>query len=166
MSDRHQLTESIISRAKAMAIRSGGKQVGHLTVEHFLQALYSFEDDDEVSQVLLGLFRNVEQIAWPDELETFTLAELDEIVRLETLAREKKINLSSELSSAFVCAQKIDDQVPLGLWLKHLFLGSNDPLLEEFKEINGGMVQSEESLFDQWNSIQTRVDKLKAEGRK
>ena len=163
MSDRHQLTESIISRAKAMAIRSGGEQVGHLTVEHFLQALYSFEDDDEVSQVLLGLFRNVEQIAWPDELETFTLAELDEIVRLETLAREKKINLSSELSSAFVCAQKIDDQVPLGLWLKHLFLGSNDPLLEEFKEINGGMVQSEESLFDQWNSIQTRVDKLKAE---
>ena len=58
MSDRHPLTERIISRSKAIAVHTEGDSVEELTVEHFLQAFRSLEDEDEIRETLEVFFED------------------------------------------------------------------------------------------------------------
>ena len=161
MSDRHQLTERIISRVKAIAIHAEGNSVEELTVEYFLLAFRSLENEEEISQALQGLFENVEQIAWPDNLAEFAQNEIANIEELEKPSDSRRINLSKELHDSYKTARDADRRIPLNLWLKELFKSPEHPVLLEFLEINGGVILSRESLSEQWNEIQQRVEKLK-----
>ena len=164
MSDRQQLTKRIITRAKAIAIQSEGDSVEELTVEHFLLAFRSLEDEEEISETLQVLFEEAEQICWPDGIKAFTQEEIEEIELLEkSVDSMPKIALSKELSTSYIRTINADRTVPLGLWIKELFISPKHPVLLEFAEINGGIVQSQETLFEQWHVIQQRVAKLKTE---
>ena len=48
MSGRHQLTERIITRVKAIAIFTEGDSVDKLTLEHFLMAFRSLENEKKI----------------------------------------------------------------------------------------------------------------------
>ena len=161
MSDMHQLTERIISRAKAIAIQTEGDSVEELTVEHFLLAFKSLEHEEEALHILQGFFDNAAQIRWPNNLDEFTQEEIANIEELEKASDSKRINLSKELRASFKTTRDADCHIPLNLWLKELFKSPEHPVLLEFSEINGGVVLSQESLFEQWNEIQQRVEKLK-----
>ena len=113
MSDRHQLTERIISRVKAIAIHAEGNSVEELTVEYFLLAFRSLENEEEISQVLQGLFENVEQIAWPDNLAEFAQKEIANIEELEKSSDSRRINLSKELHGSFKTARDADRHLSL-----------------------------------------------------
>ncbi len=161
MSDMHQLTERIISRAKAIAIQTEGDSVEELTVEYFLLAFKSLEHEEEVLHILQGFFDNAAQISWPNNLGKFTQEEIANIEELEKASDSKRINLSKELRDSFKTTRDADCHIPLNLWLKELFKSPEHPVLLEFSEINGGVILSQESLFEQWNEIQQRVEKLK-----
>ena len=161
MSDMHQLTERIISRAKAIAIQTEGDSVKELTVEYFLLAFKSLEHEEEPLRILQEFFDNAEQISWPNNLDEFTQEEIANIEELEKAADSKRINVSKELRASFKTTRDADCHIPLNLWLKELFKSPEHPVLLEFSEINGGVILSQESLFEQWNEIQQRVEKLK-----
>jgi len=161
MNDMHQLTERIISRAKAIAIQTEGDSVEELTVEHFLLAFKSLEHEEEVLRILQGFFDNAAQISWPNNLGEFTQEEIANIEELEKASDSKRINLSKELRDSFKTTRDADLHIPLNLWIKELFKSPKHPVLLEFSEINGGVILSQESLFEQWNEIQQRVEKLK-----
>jgi len=161
MSDMHQLTDRIISRAKAIAIQTEGDSVEELTVEHFLLAFKSLEHEEEVLRILQGFFDNTAQISWPNNLGEFTQEEIANIEELEKASDSKRINLSKELRDSFKTTRDADRHIPLNLWLKELFKSPEHPVLLEFSEINGGVILSQESLFEQWNEIQQRVERLK-----
>jgi len=164
MSDRQQSTKRIITRAKAIAIHTEGDSVEELTVEHFLQAFRSLEDEEEISETLKVLFGEAEQIRWPDEIGAFTQEEIEEIELLEKSADSMpKIALSKELKTSINNTHKTDPSIPLDRWVEKLLESPTHPILLEFAEIKGRGVQSQESLFDQWHVIQKRVAKLKTE---
>jgi cell division protease FtsH len=161
MSDMHQLTDRIISRAKAIAIQTEGDSVEELTVEHFLLAFKSLEHEEAILHILQGFFDKAPQISWPNNLGEFTQEEIANIEELEKASDSKRINLSKELGASFKTTRDADRHIPLNLWLKELFKSPEHPVLLEFSEINGGVILSQESLFEQWNEIQQRVEKLK-----
>jgi len=163
MSDRHQLTERIITRVKAIAIYTEGDSVEELTIEHFLLAFRSLEGEEEVYETLQVVFEDAEQICWPNGIKAFTQKEIEEIELLEKSVDSKGINLSKELNTSYIRTINADRTVPLGLWVKELFKSPKHPVLLEFAEINGGVAQSQETLFEQWHIIQQRVAKLKTE---
>ena len=163
MSDRHQLTERIITRVKAIAIYTEGDSVEELTIEYFLLAFRSLEDEEAVCETLQVVFEDAEQICWPNGIKAFTKEEIEEIKLLEKLVDSKGINLSKELNTSYLKTINADPTIPLGHWVEKLLESPTHPVLLEFAEINGGVVQSQESLFEQWHVIQQRVAKLKAE---
>jgi len=165
MRNRHPLTERIITRAKAIAVHTEGTSVKELTVEHFLRAFRSLEGDEETCKTLEALFEETEQICWPDVIRVFTQEEIEEIELLEKKVGAEKIEilLSKELKTSINNTHKIDPTSPLGHWIEKLLESTTHPVLLEFAEINGGIVQSQESLFGQWHVIQQRVEKLKTE---
>tara|TARA_B100001971_G_C18260102_1_gene585923 strand:- start:907 stop:4284 length:3378 start_codon:yes stop_codon:yes gene_type:complete len=163
MSDRHQLTERIIIRAKAIAFYTEGDSVKELTVEYFLQAFRSLEGKAEILEILQVLFEEAGQVCWPNEIGAFTQEEIEEIELLETSVDSKGINLSKELSASYKITVKSDHTIPLDRWVKELLRSSQHLVLLEFAEINGGLTQSQESLFGQWHNIQQRVTKLETE---
>ena len=99
MSDRHPLTERIISRSKAIAVHTEGDSVEELTVEHFLQAFRSLEDEDEIRETLEVFFEDAKQICWPDEIKAFTQEQIEEVKLLEKSVDSTGINLSKERAS-------------------------------------------------------------------
>jgi len=161
MSEMHQLTERIISRAKAIALQSEGDSIKELTVEHFLLAFKSLEHEEEILRTLQEFFDNAEQIRWPDKLNGFTQEEISNIEELEKSAGSNSINLSKELRASFITTRDADRRIPLTIWLKDLLKSPKHPALLEFVEINGGVSLPQESLFEQWDEIQQRVEKLK-----
>ncbi len=161
MSEMHQLTERIISRAKAIAFQSEGDSINELTVEHFLLAFKSLEHEEEILRTLQEFFDNAEQIRWPDKLNGFTQEEISNIEELEKSAGSNSINLSKELRASFITTRDADRRIPLTIWLKDLLKSPKHPALLEFVEINGGVSLPQESLFEQWDEIQQRVEKLK-----
>ena len=163
MSDRHPLTERIISRSKAIAVHTEGDSVEELTVEHFLQAFRSLEDEDEIRETLEVFFEDAKQICWPDEIKAFTQEQIEEIKLLEKSVDSTGINLSKELNTSYIRTIKANHMVPLGLWIKELFLSPTHPVLLEFTENNGGIVPFQETLSEKWHLIQQRVTKLKTE---
>jgi len=163
MSDRHPLTERIITRSKAIAVHTEGDSVEELTVEHFLQAFRSLEDDEEIRETLEVLFEDAKQICWPEEIKAFTQEQIEEIKLLEKSVDSTGINLSKELNTSYLRTIKANHMVPLGLWIKELFISPTHPVLLEFAENNGEIVPFQETLSEKWHLIQQRVTKLKTE---
>ena len=136
MSDRQQLTKRIITRVKAIAIYTEGDSVEELTIEYFLLAFRSLEDEEEVYETLQVLFGAAEQICWPDGIKAFTQEEIEEIELLEkSVDSMPKIALSKELSTSYIRTINADRMVPLSLWLKESFISPKHPVLLEFAEI-------------------------------
>ena len=132
--------------------------------EYFLLAFRSLEDEEEVYETLQVLFGAAEQICWPDGIKAFTQEEIEGIELLEkSVDSMPKIDLSKELKSSINAARKADPLPSLGRWVETLLESPTHPVLLEFAEMNGGVVQSQETLFEQWHVIQQRVAKLKAE---
>ena len=103
MSDRQQLTKRIITRVKAIAIYTEGDSVEELTIEYFLLAFRSLEDEEEVYETLQVLFGAAEQICWPDGIKAFTQEEIEGIELLEkSVDSMPKIDLSKELKSSIM----------------------------------------------------------------
>lgn len=163
MSGRHQLTERIITRVKAIAIFTEGDSVDKLTLEHFLMAFRSLESEKKIYEILQTLFEDVEEIQWPDGIKVFTQNEIEEIESLENSGDSKGINLSKELNRSYKNTSNTDCSIPLNLWLKELFISQKHPVLTEFAEINGGFTEPEESLYDQWKRVDEQVAMLKNE---
>jgi hypothetical protein len=107
MSDRHQLTERIITRVKAIAIYTEGDSVEELTIEHFLLAFRSLEGEEEVYETLQVVFEDAEQICWPNGIKAFTQKEIEEIELME-----KSVDSKTKLGNVTATEDpQIDDAV-------------------------------------------------------